>query len=59
MKLDKKPENEVSFSRNTFSKVADLKVPDSPPPEQKEDPSEGGMNKFEQMMKAAVSIKSS
>lgn len=59
MKLDKKPEQKVSFSRSTFSKVADYNVPDSPPPEIKEDPSEGGMNKFEQMMKAAVSIKSS
>jgi hypothetical protein len=39
MKLDKKPETQTSFARNTFSKVADYKVPDSPPPEpQKEDP---------------------
>lgn len=38
MKLDKKPDSEVSFARNTFSKVADYKVPDSPPPEQKEEP---------------------
>ena len=45
-----------------FSKVADLKIPDSPPPE-KEDDVPGvevkpGMGKFEQLMKAAVSIKS-
>lgn len=33
MKIDKKPENEVSAAKNTFSKVADFKVPDSPPPE--------------------------
>lgn len=59
MKLDKKPEHEASFARNAFSKVADFNEPDSPPPEKKEDPVEGGMNKFEQMMKAAVSIKSS
>lgn len=63
MKLDKKPENEVSAARNTFSKVADLKIPDSPPPEKQEEEEEtdakGGMSKFERMMKAAVSIKSS
>ena len=58
MKLDKKPENQVSTANNTFSKVANLKIPDSPPPEEKEDPEEGGMNKFERMMKAACSIKS-
>jgi hypothetical protein len=63
MKLDKKPENDKSFALNTFSKVADLKVPDSPPPEKKElsdeeDKARGGMSKFERMMKAAVSIKS-
>ena len=45
-----------------FSKVADLKIPDSPPPEQQpdsdaDDPKKG-MGKFERMMKAAVSIKS-
>jgi hypothetical protein len=58
MKLDKKPEHEVSAAKNTFSKVADLKIPDSPPPEKNDEPEEPGMNKFEQMMKAAVSIKS-
>lgn len=36
-----------------------MKIPDSPPPEKKEEEdAPGGMNKFEQMMKAAVSIKS-
>jgi hypothetical protein len=61
MKLDKKPEFEVSAAKNTFSKVADLKIPDSPPPEKQESDTEdakGGMGKFERMMKAAVSIKS-
>ena len=59
MKLDKKPENQVSAAINTFSKVADMKIPDSPPPEKNDDPEEPGMNKFERMMKAACSIKSS
>ena len=51
-----------SFKLDKFSKVADLKVPDSPPPEKKLSDDEGdpkaGMSKFERMMKAAVSIKS-
>lgn len=48
MKLEKKPEIDIPASRNTFSKVGDLKIPDSPPPEKKEDPEEekGGMSKF-------------
>ena len=33
MKLDKKPDDQQSFAKNTFSKLADYKVPDSPPPE--------------------------
>jgi hypothetical protein len=47
-----------------FSKVADLKIPDSPPPEKEAmDDIPGveakpGMGKFEQLMKAAVNIKS-
>lgn len=32
MKLDKKPEIEIPAHKNMFSKVADYKVPDSPPP---------------------------
>jgi len=50
-------------NRNAFSKVADLKIPDSPPPEKVEVEEENlpeskpGMGKFEQLMKAAVSIK--
>lgn len=48
MKLDKKPEVEaIPAHRNTFSKVADFKPPDSPPPEKKEEEEPGGMNKFE------------
>ena len=58
MKLDKKPEHQVSAALNTFSRVADLKIPDSPPPEENKDDDEPGMNKFESMMKAACSIKS-
>ena len=45
---------------NAFSKVADMKIPDSPPPEKEEENNDegSGMNKFERLMKAAVSIKS-
>ena len=43
-------------SINTFTKLANFNVPDSPPPEEKEDPKEP--NKFDQMMRAACSIKS-
>ena len=45
--------------QNTFSKVANLKVPDSPPPE-KEEEDEADLNKpnkFEFLMNAACSIK--
>jgi len=43
---------------NRFSKVADFKAPDSPPPEKEtEDPS--APNSFEDLMKAACSIKQS
>jgi hypothetical protein len=47
MKLEKKPDKELKLT--TFSKVSDLKIPDSPPPEKaKEDDNEpGGMTKFE------------
>ena len=38
MKLEKKPEKEGVLT--TFSKVSNLKIPDSPPPEKKEDPDE-------------------
>ena len=59
-----KVEENKTFTLTSFSKVADLKVPDSPPPEKKESSDEegkagkAGMGKFERMMKAAVSIKS-
>ena len=42
----------------SFSKVSDYKAPDSPPPEKIDEEPVGGMTKFEQLMKAAVSIKS-
>lgn len=49
---------------SSFSRVADMKIPDSPPPEKEEENNMGimgeekpGMGKFEQLMKAAVSIK--
>jgi hypothetical protein len=47
---------------SSFSRVADMKIPDSPPPEKEEDSAimgeqKPGMGKFEQLMKAAVSIK--
>ena len=57
MKLERKPSNEgIPAHINTFSKVANLKIPDSPPPEEeKEDLSQPG--KFEHLMQAACSIK--
>ena len=44
---------------NTFSKKANLKIPDSPPPEpeKEEPPKPGEKSKFEQLMQAACSIK--
>ena len=46
-----------SAAKNMFTKLADYKVPDSPPPEEeKPDPKEP--NKFDQLMRAACSIKS-
>ena len=58
MKLDKKPENKAFAGLDSFSKVGNIEAPDSPPPEKKESDEPGGMTKFDQMMKAAVSIKS-
>ena len=56
MKLDKEPEKQNKPYLDTFSKVANLKFPDSPPPEpEKEDLSQP--NKFEHLMQAACSIK--
>jgi len=59
MKLSKE---EVDKLKNapikSFSKLADYKVPDSPPPEKEpEDDDPNGPNKFDQLMKAACSIK--
>ena len=56
MKIDKKAE--IAGVKNSFSKVADMKIPDSPPPEKEVEDDKPGMNKFDQLMKAAVSIKS-
>ena len=42
---------------NTFSKVADLKVPDSPPPEKNEEEDLSKPGKFEHLMNAACKIK--
>ena len=60
MKLDKEPEVKGKPAYlNTFSKVANLKIPDSPPPEkEKEDMEELNQpNKFEHLMQAACHIK--
>mgnify|MGYP001626761640 CR=1 FL=1 len=58
MKLDKEPEIKGKPAYlNTFSKVADLKVPDSPPPEKNEDEDLSKPGKFEHLMQAACSIK--
>lgn len=58
MKLDKKPESDLPAYKNTFSKVGNIDDPPSPPPEKNPKEEEaGGMTKFEQMMKAAVGIK--
>jgi hypothetical protein len=49
MKLEnKQEERDNQAPLTTFSKVSNLKVPDSPPPEKKEEPeAAGGMSKFE------------
>ena len=58
MKLDKEPEVKGKPAYlNTFSKVADLKVPDSPPPEKNEEEDLSKPGKFESLMQAACSIK--
>ena len=56
MKLDKEPEvNRLPYS---FSKVANMKFPDSPPPEEEKlEDIEGQPNKFEHLMQAACTIK--
>ena len=58
MKLDKAPEVKGKAPYlDTFSKVANLKIPDSPPPEKEEDDDLSKPNKFEHLMQAACSIK--
>lgn len=59
MKLEKEPEIKGTPAYlNTFSKVANLKVPDSPPPEKAEEEAELSQpGKFEHLMNAACSIK--
>lgn len=60
MKLEKRPEKELTPAHiNIFSKKANLKIPDSPPPEQEkeESPKPGEKNSFEKLMQAACSIK--
>ena len=62
MKLSKeqieKLKNQPSAGISRFSKLADYKVPDSPPPEKEpEDDDPNAPNKFDQLMKAACSIK--
>lgn len=54
-----KLKQQPSAAASRFSKLADYKVPDSPPPEkEKEDDDPNAPNKFDQLMKAACSIKS-
>ena len=58
MKLDKEPEVKGKPAYlNTFSKVANLKIPDSPPPEKEDDEELSKPGKFEHLMQAACSIK--
>ena len=60
MKLERKPSQELTPAHiNTFSKKANLKIPDSPPPEEEkeESPKPGQKNKFEELMQAACHIK--
>lgn len=57
MKLDKEPEGKGKPYLDPFSKVADLKVPDSPPPEKNDEEDLSKPGKFEHLMQAACSIK--
>lgn len=62
MKLSKEEAERMkklpSAARSCFSKVADFKAPDSPEQKKEEDDDPNGPNKFDQLMKAACSIKS-
>lgn len=60
MKLERRPSTEeIPAHINRFSKVANLKIPDSPPPEpeKEEEYDPKKPSKFESLMKAACSIK--
>lgn len=60
MKLEKKPDVELTPAHvNIFSKKANLKIPDSPPPEPaiEEETKPGEKNSFEKLMQAACHIK--
>ena len=61
MKLSKeqieKAQKVESAAISKFSKLADYNPPDSPPPEKEEDDDPNAPNKFDQLMKAACSIK--
>ena len=57
MKIDKEPEKSTKPYLDPFSKVRDLKVPDSPPPEKTEEEDLSKPGKFEHLMQAACSIK--
>ena len=62
MKLDKPEDAQLYESPamvNRFSKKANLKLPDSPPPEpeKEEPPKPGEKSTFEKLMQAACSIK--
>lgn len=62
MKLSKEEADKMkklpSAARSTFSKLADFNPPDSPEQKKEEDDDPNGPNKFDQLMKAACSIKS-
>ncbi len=62
MKLSKEEADRLkkvpSAAISPFSKYADFKAPDSPEPKKEEDDDPNGPNKFDQLMKAACSIKS-
>jgi len=60
MKLERRPSTDVTPAHvNIFSKKANLKIPDSPPPEEEkvESPKPGQKSKFEELMQAACHIK--
>ena len=62
MKLSKEDAERMakvpSAAKSNFSKLADFNPPDSPEQKKEEDDDPNGPNKFDQLMKAACSIKS-